>query len=240
MENNLVAAVPESNPDKDALIDYGLTAVNAFVPIVGSGIADLARGIIARKSEERQHAFDTLVALEVTRLAEQVAGITPQSMVESDEFMAAYAKASRVAAETESADKRQRLAAALTRMGPWSSIDPTRRQGLLDLVATYDDLQIFLLGYFRDPTAWLTANAPDWRPGKYMMAGIDTILGDYVFTNGTDWRPSVTTALARFPLDGVADVPLQASMTDAGTVQKRTTSFGDQLLDFIGKAVVSS
>ena len=239
MENDLVAALPESHPDKDALIDYGLTAVNAFIPIVGSGIADLARGIIARKAEERQHQFDALVAVEVTRLTERVEGITPQSMVESDEFMAAYAKVARVAAETESAEKRQRLAAALTHMGPWSSVDPTRRQHLLDLVTMYDDLQVFLLSYFRDPAAWLRANAPDWRSGKYMMAGIATVLGDFVFTDGNDWRPSVAAALARFPLDGVADVPLQASMTDAGTVQKRTTDYGDQFLDFIAEAELS-
>lgn len=161
-------------------------------------------------------------------------------MVESDEFMAAYAKVSRVAAGTESAEKRQRLAAALTHMGPWSSVDPTRRQHLIDLVVTYDDLHVFLLRYFRDPPAWLRANAPEWRPGKYMMAGIESVLGDFVFTDGTDWRPSVAAALARFPLDGVAEVPLQVGMTDAGTVQKRTTAFGDQFIDFIANPERSS
>jgi len=229
----LIAALPEYHPDRDAGIDYGLTAVNAFIPIVGSGLADLARGIIARKAEERQHEFDTLIAVEVTRLAGLVEGITPQSMVESDEFMAAYAKVARVAAETESTKKRQRLAVTLTQMGPWSTVDPTRRRDLMDLTAVYDDLHVFLLGYFRDPAAWLRANAPAWRPGKYMMAGIDTVLADYVFTDGTEWRPSVTAAVSRFSMDGVADVPMNVSMSDAGNVQKRTTAFGDQFLSFI-------
>lgn len=54
MKNDLVAALPESDPDKDALIDYGLTAV-AYVAVVGSGIADLARG----SSREKQRSANT-------------------------------------------------------------------------------------------------------------------------------------------------------------------------------------
>lgn len=233
MDNDLVSSVPTSNPDKDALTDYGLTAVSALIPVVGGAIADATRGIIARRAEERRHEFDVMLAEAVTDLTGRVEDITPQSMVDSDEFMAAIAKVSRVAAETESVEKRKRLATALTHMGPWSAIDPTRRQHLLDLVARYDDLDIFLLRYFRDPVAWLVENAETWQPGRYMMAGIQTILGDFVFPGQDGWQPSVSASISRFQADGVADVPLKTMMSDSGTVEKRTTMFGEQLLDFI-------
>lgn len=237
MDKDLLAAVPANDPDRDALADYGLTAVSAFVPILGGAVSDLTRGIIARKAEERQHRFNSMVAAEVSRLSDEVAAISPESVVESDEFMAAYAKMSRVAAETESEEKRNRLAAALTRMGPWTDIDPNRRQELLDLVARYQDLDIFLLRYFSDPVAWLEKNAPAWRPGRYAMAGIETVLADHVFAERDDWRPSVNTSVARLRADGVADVPLGTTLSDSGTVQKRTTVFGDQLLAFMGDSL---
>jgi len=233
MDNDLISAVPASNPDRDAMTDYALTAASALLPIVGGAISDTARGMISRKAEERQHQFDTLVALEVTRLAERVEDITPQAMVESDEFMAAYAKVSRVAAETESIEKRQRLAAALTHMGPWSGIDSTRRHDLLNLVARYHDSDIFLLRYFRNPVTWLSENATGWQPGRYELAGIGTILGDYVFAGQSDWRPSVDASISRFEADGVANVPMGTTMSESGTVDRRTTAFGNQLLDFI-------
>ena len=226
--------IPEIDPDKSAATDYALIALDTFVPVVGGAIADLSRGMLARKAEERQNEFNTLVATEVAKISERVNELTPEAILESDEFMAAYSAASRVAAESDSKAKRARLARALSKMGPWENISRDRRARFFTLVMRYSDLHVFLLRYFRDPPAWLRQNAPKWQPGRYMMAGIETVLGEHVFRGERDWKETIQPILGEITADGLGQVPLGTTMSEDGTVQKRTSSLGDQFLDFIG------
>lgn len=230
---DLVASVPDHDPDKDALIGYGLAAVG-MLPLFGSAIADISGGMLAQRRETRQFEFNVGVAEAVEDLASRVDGLTPETLMNSDEFIAAYEKASRVAAETASRDKRARLARVLAHMGPWGGLDDTTRSQFLDMVARYDDLHVLLLRFFRDPSGWLVANAPEWQPGQYMMVSISTILGRFVFPVASDWQSTVGPVIATFASDGVAQVPISTSMTEQGVLEKRTYPRGDEFLQFVG------
>lgn len=140
-------------------IGYGLAAAGMF-PVFGSAIADLSGGVLAQKREARQHEFNVGVAEVVEDLAGRFTGLPPELLLESDEFVAAYEKASRFAAETASRDMCARLARVLAHMGPWGGLDQTTRGQFLDMTGRYDDLLILLLRFFRDPTTWLRSNTP--------------------------------------------------------------------------------
>jgi hypothetical protein len=230
--NDLREEVPDHTPDKDALIGYGLAVVGAL-PVFGSVIADISGGMLAQKREARQHEFNNSVAAAVEELSGRVNGLSPETLVASSEFLAAYEKVTRVAAETASDVKRARLARVLSNMGPWNDIEETKRQQFLDLVTRYDDIHVFLLRYFRAPTKWLEANAPLWDPNKYMMAGIGTILGEHVFRDFPDWTQTVEPVLAVLKADGLTDVSLHTSMSSQGTVEARNSQRGNDFLRFL-------
>lgn len=227
--------VPESDPDKDALQDYALTAVDALVPIFGGVAADLSRGVLARRADERQHAFNRAVAEEVVALAQLVDGLTPESIVESDEFMAAFARGSRAAAETDSAAKRARLARVVARMGPWNDLAKERREYFFDLTGKYNDIHVFLLKYFVNPAEWLRKHDADFDPNSIMMGAVATVLERYVFPHEPNWRSVVNPALGELQRDGMADVPLSTMMSGDGTIQNRTTIEGSAFLSFLAE-----
>lgn len=158
--------VPELNPDRDALLDFGLTAVSA-IPVLGGVIADLSRGMLVRKSEERQFEFNVRVAQQIDLMSQAVVGLTPQLIVESDEFMAAYERTARIAAESSSLDKRARLARVLQDLGPWSGLSKGKREYFLRLASEYSDHHILLLMFFREPALWLTRHVAQWDSSGY-------------------------------------------------------------------------
>lgn len=230
---DFLASVPEYDPDRDALIGYGLAAVG-MLPIFGSAIADISGGMLAQRQQARQHEFNVGVAEAVEDLARRIEGLSPESLLSSDEFVAAYAKASRAAAETTSRDKRARLARVLAHMGPWSGLDEIARGQFLDMVDRYSEVHVLLLRFFRNPSDWLSANATDWRPGLFMTVSIATILDRFVFPGVPNWQSTVGPILTDFSTDGLAQVPLSTSMSESGALEKRTFARGDQFLSFVG------
>lgn len=228
--SDLISAVPPNDPDHDAVVDYSLIGVS-FLPIAGQPIAELVRGSIARREAERQYDFNVKVATALDALVDRSVW-TVESVLDSDDFMAAVSKGSRAAAETASDAKRERLAAAAAMSGPWFDMEPTRKMQFLDMVTRYEDIHVLLLTYFRDPRAWLAMNS-NWQPGRYMTAGISTMLGEYVFADAPSWQEVVGPVLAEFVADGVAQVPINTTMSESGLLEPRTYPRGNDFLDYI-------
>jgi hypothetical protein len=226
--------LPDHTPDKNAAIDFGLTAVDAVVPVFGGVVADLSRGMLARRSEERQHEFNVAVVGELELVAARVDRLQPETILDSDEFMAAYERAARIAAESASRDKRARLAAALSRMGDWDDLSKESREFFFGLVARYSDLHVFLLVFFHEPQAWLSQHAPDFNPRSIMMGSIKAMLQQHVFPDASDLESTVFPALAELKQDGLADVPLTTAMSGDGIVASRISPLGRRFLAFLG------
>jgi hypothetical protein len=164
---NLRELVPDSNPDKDALIGLGLDLTSALVPFAGSFIADVSRGMLDRQAAAQQHEFNVAVVDAFTVLAQSVEGLTAEAILGSSEFVSALAKASRYASESDSRFKRRRLAWAAAQSGPWSDVSKQKRAFFLARAADYSDIHVFLLKYLRDPIAWHTEHSPNWSADKY-------------------------------------------------------------------------
>ncbi|WP_167132522.1 hypothetical protein [Paramicrobacterium chengjingii] len=234
MTDSLEDRVPVHSPLKDTMINAGLAGVSA-APLVGGVVAQFTSGLLAERQGARQHEFNMAVAHAVDDLLTRFDGLTPASVLESDEFMAAYERASRAAAETSSAEKRARLASAIRHTGPWSTIDEPKRTQFLTLVARYDDLHFAMLSFFRDPRSWITANTADGnKPDQQGASSIGAILGKYVFSGVAGWQQLVTPALDDLQNAGLLDnAPLNTMMTGSGPLQQRTKPLGIELLQFI-------
>lgn len=225
-------SLPDPNAADEIVTNVGLAALSS-VPIVGPFIAGLTQSAVSHRAAVRQADFDHLVVLELNDLGGRVDGITAESILESDAFMAAYSKAARAAAETASSEKRERLARALSRMGPWVTLDEARKQLLFNLVARYDDLHFQLLDYFSNPVEWIQRENPEWQPDATGMGGITGPMNLFLFPGVPNWEATVHPIVAEMEGDQTMSVPLNSSMSSAGTVQKRTSSLGDALLEFV-------
>lgn len=170
-------SVPSSDPDREAVTDYALTALAALVPHFGQVAADLVRGSLARRSAERQHEFNAQVAAALDRAAT----ISVEEVLGSDEFMAAFERASRIAAETEGAEKRRRLAAAVANMGDWSWLDKLSRNRMLRWAGEFDELEMLLLSYLEHPRRWMEQHVSGWVDDQQEPRSLLWPLEMYVF-----------------------------------------------------------
>ena len=234
MTSDLVGAIPEHSPLDAAASDTGYAVIRT-VPVVGGLVADLAQGAIGRRADARRHDFDVLVATELEKVRVRVGELSPEYILDSDEFMAAYAKASRVAAESDSTEKRARLARVLGQMGPWSDVVKSRREYFFDLVLRYDEIHILLLQIFRNPREWLAEHDSGWKPDTWMMAGISTLLTTYVFVDKPDWQSTVGPVVAALAADGMSQIPLTTMMSEDGIVSARNSELGNGFLSFIAE-----
>lgn len=224
--------VPEHDPVKDAALSVG-SALVGTIPVVGGAIGQVGAGLIASRQAARQHEFDQAVARVLEDLAQQVEELTPQAILDSDEFMAAYSHASRVAAETASKGKRERLASALRHAGPWSSVPNDRRTRFLTLVAEYEDIDVAVLHYLASPEMWLLAHSA-WKPGRYLMVSMISVMDEHFFAEHEDWKSYLPQTLSRLTRDGlVVDSGWNTIGTESGTISTRTTTLGDAFLAFL-------
>ena len=234
MNSELREAIPDPDPDKSALADFGLAALAAFVP-GGGAISDLARGSMARRDSERRKEFDLLVVAKLEEFAAAHSGITPTDVLDSDEFMAAYAKASRIAGETSSQSKRALLATALTHCGPWDfSSEPVLRMRFLDIIERSEEQHVFLLKFLADPMSWITANQPGFFRTNFALLTLQTVVSNVVMPTTTDGM-TLQAILRDISSDGLAEFNLSAGMTLEGVLAPKTTALGNAFLAFLGQ-----
>lgn len=229
IENDLSDATAAPNRYGAALTTAAMVAVG-LVPGVGGAVQTIAQGTLAQRQAEREADMALRVARRLQALEAQP---SPEEVLASDEFVAAWTRAQRVAAETANVEKRERIARVLAHTGPWGPWDPEDRQFLLDLVLRYDEEQILLLGFFRDPVAWVGRSHPGFRPPIGGMSGISVIVERHLFPDNPAARLRLKRTIDGFARDGVAEVPLTSTMSSDGTYAKRTTDFGDRFLDYI-------
>lgn len=182
---DLSALIPPHEPSEDTLATVGGMALDA-IPLLGPLAGRALDHALATRERERRHEFDRAIVGELQRLAEQTdQALTVADVVSSDEFLATLALARREAAETASANKRQRLARAAAEAGPWSEFDASERAAFLRLVTSLEDLHIALLARLNDREAWKVARAETPAPHP----------------NDVDMGPTLSAVLGTTPAD---------------------------------------
>ena len=226
IENDLSNATVAPSRYGTALTTAAMAAVG-MMPGVGGAIQTIAQGTLAQRQAERDADFAMRVARRLQALENRP---TTDEVLDSDEFIAAWTKAERVAAETADSAKRERLARVLARTGPWAPYDPEDRAILLDLVTRYNEEHIALLDFFRDPSEAIRRTDPRWQPNVVGGAPV-TLVKQYLYPDNPAAVARVGRVAGDLQRDGTADIPLNAMMTGNGVLQKQTSALGDRLLD---------
>ncbi|WP_295818873.1 hypothetical protein [uncultured Microbacterium sp.] len=200
---DMAPLTPPYEPAEDALAFVGGLALDA-IPIVGPLAGRALDFGLATRDRQRQHAFNVTVAQQLAKIASGLEPpLTVADILNSDEFVAAYHRASRAAQESASEAHRLRIAAAVASSGEWADFPHAERRLFARSAADLDDLQIWLLHYFREPYKWLSSHL---REGWYEnFGGAETVadlLGAALRAPEDVWLDSVKRGLSELVESG--------------------------------------
>lgn len=225
--------VPEQNRGKDVAAAAGKAAL-AAIPFVGPFASEGLSFVLEGRQAQRQQEFNAAVARELDRVMGSISEpLTPEQLVESNEFCAAVTRAQRLAAETADEERRRWLAASVANSGSWAPFSETERQQFDRLVEDLDPLHVWLLHYFQDPAAWLQAHDLYEQHSGLYMAGVETPLASALNASQSVWGEVVRQAAAELERAGLASIPLGTTMSASGVFSRRTSARGSRFLLFI-------
>lgn len=231
---DLEGAVPPHEPAEDALA-FAARGALSLIPLFGSIAADTLSHALESRHAARQRDFNVLIAQAVTGAVERLDdAISIEDVLDSDEFIAAYQRASRAASETASAGKRRRLAEAIARAVVPSNFKTSEIDAYTRLVEQYDDLRVWLIAFYCDPAAWLNANGKSYAADPGIRGGrMDEPLRDALDADAIR-TPAVRDAIEDLQRDNVLGTfVLETQRSDRGQFAGQTTRRGRRLLDFI-------
>ncbi|WP_396667938.1 hypothetical protein [Microbacterium sp. R86528] len=224
MPTELNDSLPSHEPAEDALalvVGIGIEAI----PIVGGMLGRTFDHALATRDKERRHAFDVSVVAELQRVSQLLnTPVIVETILSSDDFLAALARAQRIASETGSVSKRHRLAACVAEVGPWSKFASAELAQHTLLVERLDDLHVWLLAYIaRQGGSVIAGNDLPSDP-----APIDYALGSALGINGP--APAVVTdAVEDLQSQLLVSLSASASGVDSITISDRGSRFVDFL-----------
>lgn len=230
--NDLNSLVPPHEPAEDALAFAGKAALS-MVPLVGSIATEVLAHALYSRQIQRQHEFNVAVARALTQAAEDT--LTVDDIVGSDEFIAALTRAQRSAAETADEGKRRRLATAVAHGGGWAPFTKSEREQFTRLVDDFDEVHVWLLHYFADPTAWLSERGRLDSLSNIMLASVTTGLAQAFEQPESIWGDAVRQAAGDLDRNGLASIPLTTMMGADGILAQRTSTKGLRFLEFVSE-----
>lgn len=235
---DLVAMVPAHEPAEELLAFAGQQALGV-IPVVGSIAADTLAHALQARQAQRQHDFDVAIAGALTRVLTTIHDAPAvEDIVNSDEFVAAVTRAQRAAAETASADKRRRLAAAVANGGSWAPFSASEREQFTRLAEEFSPLHIWLLHYFVDPERWMTARGLFAQFSHVTMGTVQRPLQTALGASGDlddQWWEAVAQAAGDLERNGLGRIPLATMMSSDGIFESRTSDKGLRFLLFINE-----
>ncbi|MEV8024618.1 hypothetical protein [Microbacterium sp. NPDC080220] len=234
--SDLEDLVPPHEPAEDAIAFAGRAALS-LIPAVGPLASETLAYALEARQAQRQHQFNLQIARALTETMDRIgSAATLEDVVSSDDFIAGVTRAQRAAAETASASKRQRLAAAVANGGGWAPFSASERAQFVRLVEDFDELHVWLLHYFQNPMEWLQARGLYEQHSRISSGGIDGPLGAALGMRQSVWRESVAQAVADLDRAGLASIPLTTMMSRNGIFQPRTSPKGERFLEFINES----
>ncbi|MCR2791462.1 hypothetical protein NQ156_00100 [Microbacterium sp. zg.Y625] len=234
--SDLEDLVPPHEPAEDAITFAGRAALS-LIPAIGALASETLAYALEARQVQRQHEFNVQIARALTETMRRIdSAAILEDVVGSDDFIAGVTRAQRAAAETASASKRQRLAAAVANGGGWAPFSASERAQFVRLVEDFEELHVWLLHYFQNPTEWLQARGLYEQHSRISSGGIDGPLGAALGMRQSVWRESVTQAVADLDRAGLASIPLTTMMSRNGIFQPRTSPKGERFLEFINES----
>lgn len=220
----------EMQTKKDAL-HLLLTGSASLVPLVG----DIIKFIFEDPAMKRRDDWIQSLSERIQKLEEN--NINIEDLKNNENFISAVFYASSIAVKTHSKEKHAILLNALTNTALVTSADETKQTIFLNLINEFTDLHILLLRFFRNPNFYIKNVYAKLSPQIY--ASITSSYLNLFFKQNDKLNVTneiiflVTNSLHSNGLISLDSQSISNSLTLNGLQEKRTTTLGDEFINFI-------
>jgi hypothetical protein len=202
----------------------------AYVPIIGNAAAELFDNIITPPLEKRREAWRESVGQRLLELEEREQ-ISIEDLQSNEEFITAATRASQAAMRAHHESKLDALRNAILNSARPGAPSDIFQQLFIQWVdeLTVDHLRFLLL--FRDPQGWFRKNnkqPPSFTIGSSLSQVLENAYPD-LGGNRTLYELVASDLEARKLFSG----SMHTMMSANGAWAKRTTTLGDQFVDYI-------
>jgi len=230
MPSDAEAAIPlPPTPGKGDIAHAAIRTALSAIPVLGGPAVEIFAAVVAPPIERRRHDWMKEVTEILQRLVEEKA-IDLESLRNNEGFIDILLSASAAAVRTSKADKRAALRNAVANTARQPSPDTAQREMFIQWIGEFTEWHLRILGFFQDPR-----RHPDVRLTSSISSSLEQVLLQAypVLRDRREFYDQVCKDLYQRGLLGIAE--LRGMMTPTGTMEKRTTTFGDEFLRFIAE-----
>ena len=225
---NLPRSLPKKTP-KD-LIYAGIKGALGELP-GGAFSGELLTLIISPPLAKRMDTFLEGLAKDIADLQNKVERLQPENLVNNELFITATVQATQIAIRNHQTEKLDALRNGVINTAILTEPKEDMVQTFLAYIDTITVSHIRVLKYFYDPRLWGAehkVNWPDWSSG-----GVLTPLKQAMPELDEDFAKQIIKDLQARGL--LADFAPNGMLTDSGMFARRTTTMGNDFLEFIKK-----
>ena len=221
-------------PARTSKGDVALAAARAAtgaVPFAGAALSELLSLTIQTPLAQRQHRWMEVTSEVVEELRDR-AGISPEQLADSEEFVDTVLDATRIALRTRHEEKRAALRNAIFNSATQpAGLSEAERHEFIRLIDDYSVWHLKLLQFFADPAS--SFDSASLQKPEYFSAGLGTLL-EARFDELNGQREFYDQIWRRLYSDGMSRTEsLHVMMTGRGIYESRVTSRGMRFLSMI-------
>ena len=223
---------------KPGAADAGLAVVKAavsYVPVLGSAAAELIGFVVTPPLEKRRNEWLNELASDLDALQKTVEGFDVLALSGNDDFLTAIAGGVTVATRTAEQEKRDLLRHAVLNAALGRVPDFDMQSVFIGYLEYLTPLHVQLLRAFADPRAALAEVGSHLEDSLFVGAAPSQIVEE-VFS-GLKGRQDLYDFLWQdlFQRRLVSSDSPHGMMTKEGALSPRTTSLGQQFLEFLSR-----
>lgn len=225
-----------SEEPKKSAGDVAYTVVKAAVsaaPVVGGPAAELLGLIFGPPLEKRRERWLEQLADAVKEVQAKASELTPDKLSQDEAFVTTALRATEIAVRTHQKEKLDALRCPVVSAALPNAPDETIQQIFLNHVDTLTAWHLRMLAFFRDPQGWGQQHQityPTWTagsPATVLEHSVPELAGRRGFYD------QIVSDLEQRGL--MRSAALHTTVTGPAMFSSRTTSLGNQFLDFISR-----
>lgn len=203
------------------------------VPVVGGPAAELLGLVFGPPLEKRREKWLEQLAGAVEEIQQKMAELTPDKLSQDEAFVTTALHASEIAVRNHQKEKIEALRYAVVSAALPGAPDETMQQIFLNHVDNLTPLHLRVLAFFRDPQAWGQLHQityPTWTAGSPATV-LEHSMSELAGRRG--FYDQIVSDLEQRGL--MMSAALHTTVTGPAMFSSRTTSLGNQFLDFISR-----
>lgn len=210
-----------------SIVKTGLSAI----PLIEGGASELFSLLIAPPVSKRRDKWLVQLAEGLEELKNNLPDFDINSLVDNEVFITSVLHATQAAIRNHHEEKLQALRNAVLNSAAGIGIDDNIQLLFINLIDSLTPWHLRILHFFQNPRVWFEENQKE-APNIYM--GSPSQVLESAFPELSGKRSFYDILIKDLFSQGLLNISsLHAMMTGNGTMEKRTTDFGDLFVSYV-------